>query len=110
MLPTIKEVEVKETAEHFPIFLLYIISTKCPACEAFKESLKDIRNLHKDIPMRQINVFDAEDLAIELGVDAVPTVAIFSYGEYIGGGATSNKDAILALITHLKEADDELYR
>ncbi len=38
------------------------------------------------------------------------TVAIFSYGEYVGGGATSNKDAILALITHLKEADDELYR
>lgn len=104
---TIKENEVKDLAKNYPVFLLFFTSPKCSACEQFRPFLNEVIRLHRDIPMREISIFKAEELATEMEVTGVPYLAVYQNGECVGGGATSNQEGILALIDYLKQDNDK---
>ena len=97
--------KIKSFSKNLPVFLLYVVSPKCKACESFKPALEEIQRQHRDILMRQVDIFEAESLATELGITGIPYVGIFQYGELIGGGTSSNKEAILSLIDYLKKEE-----
>ena len=105
---TIQENNIKDFSEIFPICMIYIVSPNCPACESAKETLEALSRRHPEVPMRTISIFDAENLATSIGVSAVPYTVVFQNGEYIGGGASSNPEALDVLVSCLKQEEGML--
>ena len=85
-----------------PFALLYMYTPKCPHCQSFAPVMDAISKIVPEVQIGKVNIFEAEDFAVSLGLDGVPYIAIMQNGEHVGGGNTNNAYAILDLIKYLK--------
>lgn len=70
-------------AEH-PVIVQYHAAW-CSHCRALENDLRSLATDHSgDVAVVSVDIDDEEDLAVEHGVDSVPTLQVYAGGEHIG--------------------------
>lgn len=64
-----------------PNVLVQYYADWCGPCQMLKPVLEQISNEMKDVTFIRVNIEDYRDLAIEAGVQSIPTVVFFQNGK-----------------------------
>src|SRR5574344_137033 len=63
--------------------LVDFFATWCGPCQMLGPVLEKISNSRADFDIAKINIDESQDLAIEYGIEVVPTMVIFKQGKHV---------------------------
>lgn len=88
---------IKDKAKENEFTLLYMYAPGCKVCEGFTEPMeKEISPQLEQhgIKCFKMNALENTDFAKEVQLEAVPFMAIFHAGNYIGGDSMTSKEKL----------------
>src|SRR5574344_2909201 len=79
----ISEEEFNESVSGKGLTLVDFFATWCGPCQMLGPVLEKISNSRADFDIAKINIDESQDLAIEYGIEVVPTMVIFKQGKHV---------------------------
>jgi thioredoxin 1 len=74
----------------------------CGPCKTISPFLQELSEIHTDILFVKVNIDDAEDIANEYSVAAMPTFMLFKRGNVVMINTGANKNMISLMVTKVK--------
>lgn len=86
-----------------PFSIILVYSDKCKYCKDYVPFFENVTTHYPDIQFGKLSAFQCPKFSEAIGLEAIPFLSIWREGQDCGGGVTTNLEAVLALITHLKQ-------
>ena len=74
----------------------------CGPCKTISPFLQELSESHTDILFIKVNIDEAEDIANEYSVAAMPTFMLFKKGNVVMINTGANKNMITMMVTKVK--------
>jgi thioredoxin 1 len=74
----------------------------CGPCKTISPFLQELSETHTDILFVKVNIDEAEDIANEYSVAAMPTFMLFKKGNVVMINTGANKNMISMMVTKVK--------
>lgn len=85
MLKNIKKDEFdSQVLKAEKVTLVDFYASWCGPCQMLGPVLENIAKNEEDFDIIKVNIDDAQDIAIQYGVEVVPTMLIFKQGQVVG--------------------------
>lgn len=81
MLKHVNKEEFNELLKQDKILVVDFFAVWCGPCQMLGPVLEDLAKEMENIEVLKIDIDEEEELAIEMGIEVVPTVMIFKNGE-----------------------------
>lgn len=94
--------EFNETIKLDKLTFVDFYATWCGPCKTVAPVLEDLSKKYPTVQFRKVDVDEAEDLAIEYGVTAMPTFILFKKSEPLGKVVGANVSAITNALERYK--------